>query len=375
MTGILGRASVVPKALSTHREVTTMKRRLDARFRRPRRRRVLTAYGRALAVAALSGVLGVAGLSAPSSAATPTGGVRELVTFAAPGCTDRCGSGSAVGPDGALYVTDGPGGRLLRIDRWTGAVRTITAELPAMLPAIGIGGPIDVAFRGRTAYVLVTLVGPAVGQPDVVAGLYRVEPDGSTQVVADIGAWSVAHPPATDFVVPSGLQYALQPYRHGFLVTDGHLNRVLYVTAAGRITEYRAFGNVAPTGLDRRGRQVLVAEAGPVPHRPETGRVLSLRRHAAPAVLATGAPLLVDVEVGPDRRVWALSQGRWDHPNVPENAGLPAAPVTGGLFRADGRGGLRSMVTGLDRPTSLEFAGRTAYVVTMTGKVLRISLR
>ena len=33
--------------------------------------------------------------------------VRELATFAAPGCVGGCGSGSTVGPDGALYVTDG----------------------------------------------------------------------------------------------------------------------------------------------------------------------------------------------------------------------------------------------------------------------------
>jgi hypothetical protein len=36
--------------------------------------------------------------------------VRELATFAAPGCSGGCGSGSTIGPDGALYVTDDPGG-------------------------------------------------------------------------------------------------------------------------------------------------------------------------------------------------------------------------------------------------------------------------
>ena len=33
---------------------------------------------------------------------------------------------------------------------------------------------------------------------------------------------------------------------------------------------------------------------------------------------------------------------------------------------------MRPVATGLDRPTSVEFIGRTAYVVTYTGKVLRI---
>ncbi len=55
--------------------------------------------------------------------------VRKFVRFAAADCTARCGSGSTVGPDGALYVTDGPGGRLLRVDQRTGAVRTVTSDL------------------------------------------------------------------------------------------------------------------------------------------------------------------------------------------------------------------------------------------------------
>ncbi len=310
---------------------------------------------------------------ASSTVNRPADQARELATFAAPECVGQCGSGSTVGPDRALYVTDGPGGRVLRIDRRTGAVRTIATGLPRLVPAVGIGGAVDVAFRGRTAYVLVTLVGPSVGQPGVVAGIYRVASDGGTSVLADIGAWSAAHPPATTFVVPSGVQYALQPYRHGFLVTDGHHNRVLYVTLAGQITEVRAFGNVAPTGLAVHRGRIVMAEAGPVPHRPATGRVITWRPNGATTlVLASGAALAVDVEVGAHADVWVLSQGFWDHPNVPENAGLPAAPGTGALFRVDRAGKLITMAAGLDRPTSLELVGDDAYVVTLTGKVLRL---
>jgi hypothetical protein len=35
-------------------------------------------------------------------------------------------------------------------------------------------------------------------------------------------------------------------------------------------------------------------------------------------------------------------------------------------------GSFTSVVEGLDRPTSLEFIGDTAFVVTLTGKLLRI---
>src|SRR5215472_16391653 len=71
--------------------------------------------------------------------------------------------GSTIGPDGALYVTEGAAGRISRVDPQTGEITTLASGLPKALPAIGIGGPIDVSFIGKTAYVLVTLVSPDVG--------------------------------------------------------------------------------------------------------------------------------------------------------------------------------------------------------------------
>lgn len=315
-------------------------------------------------------VILIPGVASASGQGVPA---RQIASFAAPGCTGQCGSGSTIGPDGALYVTDGPGGRLLRIDRRSGDIRTVTDALPPMIPAVGLGGPIDVAFLGRTPYVLVTLVGPQLGQPGVVAGLYRVNPDGTTRAVVDLGQWSVAHPPATDYMVASGLQYALEPYRDGFLVTDAHLNRVLHVTPRGLVEQERAFGNTAPTGLEVLGSRVLMAEAGPVPHLAETGRVITWHGRQTPRVRAAGAPLPVDVEADDHHRIFVLSQGVWEHENLPENAGLPASPHTGALYRLDS-GRLTKVIGGLDRPTSVELVGDDAYVVTLTGTVLRLHL-
>src|SRR5215210_7854486 len=111
--------------------------------------------------------------------------VRELASFAAPGCTGGCGSGSTIGPDGALYVTDGKGGRVLRVDPGSGAVTTFVAGLPLLNTPPGIGGAIDVAFVGHAAYVLVANVGPFFGEPDEIAGIYRVRRNRSAVPVAD----------------------------------------------------------------------------------------------------------------------------------------------------------------------------------------------
>ncbi|MET0997217.1 MAG: ScyD/ScyE family protein [Marmoricola sp.] len=332
-------------------------------------RRLALAAAAALVAATIAPA---AGAHDHHSSSTPT--VSTLVTFAAPGCTGPCGSGSTIGPDGALYVTDGPGGRVLRIDRQTGATTTYAHGLPPTIGAVGIGGAIDVIFRDGVGYVLVSVVGPFFGQTGVVDGIYRINPDGTGTPVADIGAWSTAHPPTGfAFEVTSGVQYALESYRGGFLVTDGHLNRVLWVAPDWSIHQVVQYGDIVPTGLERHGHHVYVAQAGPVPHVPATGKVLSLDvADGTTTTVASGAPLLVDVERGPAHQLYALSQGLWTWPNLPENAGKPASPNTGSLVRVDD-GALEPVVSGLDRPTSMEIRGHTAYVVTMTGTVVKIS--
>ena len=278
------------------------------------------------------------------------------------------GSGSTVGPGGALYVTEGVAGRIARVDPQSGQVTTYASGLPARLGFIHIGGPIDVAFIGSTAYALVTMVGADLGGTDIV-GIYRVDGPDSFTVIADIGAYSLAHPPSTSFFVPTGVQYSLETYRGGFLVSDGHHNRVLHVTLDGTISEMMVFGNIVPIGLGVRGNTIYVAEAGPIPHLPEDGKVVSFGPNSAIVTeVASGARLLLDVEFGRGGTLFALSQGIWTGPAE----GFPADPNTGALVRVNGAGGFTEVVTGLNQPTSLELIGNTAYVVTLNGEIWKI---
>jgi hypothetical protein len=276
-------------------------------------------------------------------------------------------SGSTVGPGGDLYVTEGAAGRVSRVDPRTGRRTTFASGLPKSI--VGIGGAMDIAFKGDKAYVLVTLVGPDVGGTSKV-GIYRIDGPNRFTVIADIGAFALANPPRTDFDVPTGLQYAIERYDDDFLVTDGHHNRVLRVTLRGRITEFKTFGNIVPTGLAVVDNRVFMAQAGPVPHLPRTGKVVVFGPHS-PHVreVASGAPLLVDVEFGHGRELFALSQGVFT-PGNPE--GSPANPNTGSLLEVKKNGKFAVVKSGLDRPTSMEIIGDTAYVVSLAGQIWRI---
>ena len=298
-------------------------------------------------------------LSKPSAPGTP----QQLVT----GLQGTLGS--TIGPGGDLFVPEGAVGIISRIDPRTGEKTTFASGLPTLIPEIGIGGVTDVAFIGGKAYALVTLVGPDVGGNDVV-GIYRIDGPNSYTIIADIGAYNIAHPPTGfDFFVPTGVLYSIQTYRGGFLVTDGHLNRVLHVTLDGNITQFKTFNDIVPTGLEVHGNTVFMAEAGPVPHLPENGKVVSFSPNSPMVTnVASGAPLLVDVEFGRGQTLFALSQGAFGG----GPAGSPAIENDGSLLRVNADGTFTVITDGLNQPTSLEFIGNTAYIVTLTGMILTI---
>ncbi len=166
------------------------------------------------------------------------------------------------------------------------------------------------------------------------------------------------------------MQTYFQAFRGGFLVTDGHLNRMLRVTLDGDISVLRAFDNVVPVGLETWGNRIYMAQAGPLPHLPADGKIVSFTpKSTAATVVAAGGPLLVDVERGRGTSLFGLAQGTWA---LGGPAGSPAIPNTGQLLRVDGDGGFTIVTDGLNQPSSFEIIDDTAYVVTLGGEIWKI---
>jgi hypothetical protein len=324
--------------------------------------------------------LALSAFAAPVVAAAPS---AAGVTATRPAVTDHAGPsagrllvsglqgtiGGTIGPDGALYVPEATPGRITRVDPRTGDTSTFADGLPPRV--VGLGGVMDVTFVGGTAYALVTLVSSDVGGSNV-DGIYRIDGPHHWTVIADIGAWSIAHPPKTEFQVPSGLQYALEPVAGGFLVSDGHHNRVLRVTSAGHVGKLIALDDVVPTGLAVSGNKVFTAEVGPVPYKPRDGRVVVFnRRGGGLHDVASGYSVMVDVEFAANHGLYAVSQG--DSPGPDVQPADPAEPNTGRLLRVNCDGSLDVLVRRLNLPTSVHFVGDDALVVTLTGEVWRIN--
>jgi len=123
-------------------------------------------------------------------------------------------------------------------------------------------------------------------------------------------------------------------------------------------------------GLETWGNRIYMAEAGPLPHLPADGKIVSFTpRSSTATVVAAGGPLLVDVERGCGARLFGLAQGIWP---LGGPAGSPATPNTGQLLRVNGDGGFTVIAGGLNQPTSLEIIKKTAYIVTLGGEIWKI---
>jgi hypothetical protein len=86
--------------------------------------------------------------------------------------------------------------------------------------------------------------------------------------------------------------------------------------------------------------------------------------------VASGFPAIVDVEFGPHGALYALSQGDSIAPDAAP--ATPAQPHSGKLLRVNKDGTFTVVVDKLDWPSSLNFVGDTAFIVTLNGEVWKI---
>ena len=116
-----------------------------------------------------------------------------------------------------------------------------------------------------------------------------------------------------------------------------------------------------------------MSQAGPLVQgdpAAEIGQVVAFNiKTLNPVEVVGGISLPIDVEFGPGRTLYVLSQGTHD---VYDYEGSPADPNTGALLRVNPDGTTTTMVGGLNLPTSVKFIGNTAYILCYTGEIWKI---
>jgi hypothetical protein len=295
--------------------------------------------------------------------------------------------GLEFGPDGTLYVAEGGQGGTTStegeceqvvppVGPYTGGdnarISTLDAEgqrttlvegLPSTQTAATLGslvsGVADLAFVDDTLYYLLASGGCSHGHPDQPNGVYRVNEDGTTELVGDLSAFVMANPTAVqnpaDFE-PDESAYGLEAFNDQLYVTEsnhGALDAVDPATGTpSRVLDLSATeGHLVPTAMAvGPDGNLYLSNLMPFPVAAGASSVYTVTPECELGVYAEGVTAVLGLAFDAEGQLYVLETSG-------PGAGMeaPIIPGTGRVVRLTDDGELEVVATGLVFPTGMAF--------------------
>jgi len=308
--------------------------------------------------------------------------------------------GVKFGPDARLYVAEsglggeddtiglcdqdpnfGPyhSGRTSRVTSFDlqGNRTVVVDNLPSRIDIFGeTFGAADVAFLGKTLYILTNGSGCSQGVSYANNGILRVN-GGSLTQINDLSLWTqthpVANPPCCDFDA-EGVWWTLNTNNGMLYTNNANTGDFLRVTADGTTTRVIdtsvTEGHIVPTGVALRGN-FYVANLGLFPITPGSSSLYKILPDHTLSKLFDGLTAVISLVVK-DGKFYALETST--------EADFPV-PGSGKIVRISDSGAITDVFTGLTFPTAMTVGPDGALYVSEFGygdpgfgRILRVTL-
>lgn len=297
--------------------------------------------------------------------------------------------GLKFGPDGMLYVAEGgiggtnstvgicaqvpstgpgpylgsnTGSRISKID-WNGVRTTVADNLPSSTSNAAAGNSImgvaDVEFVGNTLYGLLSGAGCSHGVADIPNGIFKVNPDKTWKVVANISQYLMNNPvaqPDPDDFEPDGTPYSMVNVGGNLYVTqpnqqeidrvnplNGNISRIVDISI---LHDGDGGGWIGPTSMVYHNGNFYFGTLTPFPLVQGAAAVYKMSPNGNYSVYASGFTMILGVLFDNDNNLYVLEN----------TVGQPGpTPGFGDVVRVEPSGKRQIIVSGLHLPTAMTF--------------------